>query len=373
MVKTLAGALVPLFAAGIVAPAQAAVERPPQFVAMAFDNCTELERWKELSEFAAEMNKGADRLHFTFFVSATNFIAYANRSVYQGPRQPRGYSPINFGGTADEVRQRVAYINDMRRKGHEIASHAVGHFDGRSWSAAEWSQELRSFRTILRDIAQINGLEATAGLDFPPAEVIGFRAPYLAKSPGLYVTLKDQGYRYDTSGSDEPNVWPAKKDGVWRFNLANLKLHGSRRGTISMDYNFLIAQSMGFSQPARHAEFREQMLQTYLAYFRANYTGNRAPVHIGHHFTNYQGGVYNQALKAFARMVCGLPEVRCVTYARLADFMDSLDAATLAAYNAGDFPRAAMPVIVSTDATAADAAVGREQDTAARGAGRARR
>ena len=50
-------------------------------------------------------------------------------------------------------------------------------------------------------------------------------------------------------------------------------------------------------------------------------------------------------IKAFARAVCGLPEVRCVTYAKLADFMDQQNAATLAAYRKGDFARAATPAL----------------------------
>ena len=51
------------------------------------------------------------------------------------------------------------------------------------------------------------------------------------------------------------------------------------------------------------------------------------------------------ALKSFARTVCGLPEVRCVSYKALADFMDSLAPQTLAAYRKGDFPRAAEPAV----------------------------
>jgi len=38
-------------------PMHAGVDRPPQFIVMAFDNCTELERWQELTDFAAEMNR----------------------------------------------------------------------------------------------------------------------------------------------------------------------------------------------------------------------------------------------------------------------------------------------------------------------------
>ena len=85
------------------------------------------------------------------------------------------------------------------------------------------------------------------------------------------------------------------------------------------------------------------MLATYLHYFKTNYAGNRAPLHIGHHFSAFQNGVYNEALKSFARSVCGLPEVRCITYAKLADFMDRQNPETLAAYRKGDFPRAPLP------------------------------
>ena len=71
----------------------------------------------------------------------------------------------------------------------------------------------------------------------------GFRAPYLAKSPGLYPVLKSNGFRYDTSGVGQSDAWPEKIDGVWRFNLARLRIAGSGKGTLSMDYNFFVAQS----------------------------------------------------------------------------------------------------------------------------------
>jgi peptidoglycan/xylan/chitin deacetylase (PgdA/CDA1 family) len=328
----------------LCAPARA-VERPPQFVLMAFDNCTELERWKELSEFAADMNGGSKPLHFTFFVSGVNFIADDKAGVYQAPNGRRGVSQIGFGGTPDDVAQRVAYINDLYRNGHEIASHAVGHFDGRGWPAAEWEQEFASFRAVLANVAANNGLDSSVKFAFPPSEVIGFRAPYLATSPGLYTALKDDGFRYDTSGDSVPGDWPDKIGGLWRFNLVELRLATSGRLALSMDYNFFAAQSRAVVDPARRAAFREEMLQTYLAYFQSNYAGNRAPLNIGHHFFDYQDGAYREALEAFARTVCGLPEVRCTTYAALADFMDRLDEPTLEAYRNGDFPHVAAPAL----------------------------
>jgi peptidoglycan/xylan/chitin deacetylase (PgdA/CDA1 family) len=342
--RTLAAALALLLAHAVVAPARAGVDRPPQFIVMAFDNCTELERWQELTDFAAEMNKDGDRLHFTFFISGINFIADTSRKVYEGPRQPRGASRINFGGSPEQVGRRVDYVNGLQHSGHEIASHAVGHFNGGGWSAGDWDKEFRSFHDILRNVGPNNGLAETK-LAFPLSEVVGFRAPYLAKSPGLYPVLKSNGFRYDTSGVATADAWPERIDGVWRFNLAMLRIAGSGRGTLSMDYNFFVAHTGAANDPRRYGLARQQTLQTYLNYFKTNYAGNRAPLHIGHHFSGYQGGAYNEALKSFARTVCGLPEVRCVTYARLADFMDAQSAETLAAYRKGDFARAGTPVL----------------------------
>jgi hypothetical protein len=333
-----------LVAPALAVSALAGVDRPPQFVVMAFDNCTELERWQELTDFAADMNKDGDRVHFTFFISGINFIADVNRAIYEGPHQRRGYSRINFGGSPEDVRRRVDYVNELHRGGHEIASHAVGHFNGAGWSVGDWEKEFRSFGEIVKNVGPNNAL-ADSKLDVAPGDVIGFRAPYLAKGAGLYGALKANGFRYDTSGVGHPDAWPERIDGIWRFNLAMLKIQGTGKGTLSMDYNFFVAQSRGASDPHRYEAAREQTLQTYLAYFKANYTGNRAPLHIGHHFFGYQHGAYNEALKSFARAVCGLPEVRCVTYAKLADFMDEQNPETLAAYRKGDFARAPTPAL----------------------------
>jgi peptidoglycan/xylan/chitin deacetylase (PgdA/CDA1 family) len=328
-----------------LSPAHAEVDRPPQFVVMAFDNCTELERWQELSDFAADMNRDGDRVHFTFFVSGVNLLADASRHVYAGPRQRAGYSPINFGGSSDDVRKRVEYLNALNASGHEVASHAVGHFNGASWSPAEWTREFRSFNDILDKVAANNRLPEEVKLAFPSQRVVGFRAPYLAAGSGLFAALKGSGFRYDTSRISLPTAWPEKLDGLWRFNLVPLRISGSGRGTLSMDYNFFISQSRGVNDPRRRDLYRDQMVQTYLDWFKTNYAGNRAPLHIGHHFFGYQTGAYNEALKAFARTICSLPEVRCTTYEKLADFMDALSPETLSAYRSGDFPRAERPAL----------------------------
>jgi peptidoglycan/xylan/chitin deacetylase (PgdA/CDA1 family) len=322
-----------------------AVDRPSQFVAIAFDNCTELSRWRELSEFSARMNKSGNPVHFTFFVSGINFLANDKRNLYEGPHQRRGYSMINFGGTPEEIEKRVQYINEMHAAGHEIASHAVGHFDGKAWSAADWTQEFARYSELVDHVAE-NGLSESAKFSFPASTITGFRAPYLSTSSGLYPAMKAAGFRYDTSGTAPSDRWPEKRDGLWRFDLAELRLYRSKKAALSMDYNFLIAQSQGLDVSARRARDGEEMLETYVDYFKRNYFGNRAPIHIGHHFTPYHGGAYNEALLTFAERVCGLPEVQCVTYGKLADFMDGLSEETRQAYQKGDFPHSNRQLIL---------------------------
>ena len=66
------------------------------------------------------------------------------------------------------------------------------------------------------------------------------------------------------------------------------------------------------------------MRQSYLAYFRASYEGDRAPLSIGHHFADWNDGAYREALRRFVLEACPMPEVRCVSYAELADWLDAM-------------------------------------------------
>src|SRR2546430_11174935 len=93
---------IPLLSPMYLAPAQA-VERPDQYVLMAFDNCTELERWDEWTRFL----KKNPRIRFTFFVSGVNFLTEAKSVLYQGPHHQPGQANIDFGGSVQDVTRRV--------------------------------------------------------------------------------------------------------------------------------------------------------------------------------------------------------------------------------------------------------------------------
>ena len=238
-------------------------------------------------------------------------------------------------------------MNALYAQGHEIASHAIGHFNGAHWSAAQWQQEFSTYRDIVANGGSFNARAASATLDVPPAKIVGFRAPYLAAGAGLYEALRRDGFRYDTSGI---SFRTSGRRSAMGFGGSTWRSCGSPGSAARRcRWTTISASPSRAGGPTRGAprSFKEQMLATYLAYFRASYTGNRAPLNIGHHFEAYQGGVYYEALKEFARRVCGLPEVKCAAYSELADFMDRQSPEMLAAYQRGDFPHAAPPVVTA--------------------------
>ena len=137
------------------------------------------------------------------------------------------------------------------------------------------------------------------------------------------------GFRYHTNGGVEPDAWPVKENNLWRFSLANIRVAGMRREN-AVDGLQFPGRAIRWGSIIRSCAIitARRCWTRYLDYFKANYTGNRAPLHIGHHFNDYQRGAYREALKTFARSVCGLPEVRCVSYKMLADIHGQAEART---------------------------------------------
>ncbi len=279
-------------------------QRPPQYIALSFDGSKSLRVWQETLDFAKEHN-----IYFTFFVSGVYFLADENRGYYNPPRRPPGRSDIGFGGSVDEVAQRIAFVRRAFREGHEIASHANGHWDGSGFTYEEWLSEIRQFQDIMEHTHEINGIENTNAREWRRIleSIDGFRAPLLATNPNMFRVLKELGYRYDASRTNQRDYWPEfLEPGLWNFPLVSLPMG---RGTVlSMDYNFYDMHSRFGGDP------RGSMLRAYNAYFLHNYEGSRAPINIGHHFSRWKGGAYWAAMAEFAADKCAQPEVICGTY-----------------------------------------------------------
>jgi hypothetical protein len=95
-----------------------------------------------------------------------------------------------------------------------------------------------------------------------------------------------------------------------------------------MDYNFYIADSHAKNILKRGTpqwqKDHDEMLATYLAYFNKNYHSNRAPIFIGHHFSEWNDGLYWDVMKETAREVCGKPYVRCATYWETENYLTTM-------------------------------------------------
>ncbi|MFO0665839.1 MAG: hypothetical protein U0174_17940 [Polyangiaceae bacterium] len=309
----------------------------PQYVLLAFDGSYNNAFWEESVNFAKTV-KHTDGSHikFTYFVNPSYYLANAKKTAYKGPKTAAGSSAIGFGGTDAEIATRVTLTQTAFNDGHEIASHAVGHFDGSKWTTDDWNIEFKAFD---RFFFYKNGVETEPRPEFDgikAAKVVGFRAPQLGQGPGLYPTLKNFGFSYDTSKVASTGYWPVKTNGVWNFPLASLVLKNSGKRTLSMDYNHYIAHSKGVSDSANSEKYRADVVATYKAYFDKNYAGSRAPVHIGHHFSKWNGAAYWNAMKDFAAYACTKANVKCVTYREFAEFMEALPATRRAELQAGN-------------------------------------
>lgn len=289
-------------------------QRAPQYIAISFDGSKSLQVWQETLDFAKEHH-----IYFTFFISGVYFLADENRGYYHPPRRAVGRSDIGFGGSVDEVASRIAFVRRAFHEGHEIASHANGHFDGSRWSYDEWLSEMQQFNDIMANAHEINGIQNTNPREWKRivSSISGFRAPMLAVNTNMYQALSDLGYKYDASRVEVRDYWPQRLEpGLWNFPLVSLPV--GRGSVLSMDYNFYAMHNRYGGNP------HGSMQRAYFNYFAHNYEGSRAPISIGHHFSRWKGGAYWAALSQFAADKCHEPEVVCGTYYGLMDLMPRL-------------------------------------------------
>ena len=283
-----------------------------QFIALSFDGSYTLNRWRSLLNFSDEQKALGKDIRFTFFTSGVYFLADKDKAQYKGPGRSAGRSDIGFGGTKNEVLERVAYVKEAHSKGHEIASHANGHFDGSGWSFEEWMSELNQFEDFI-SIADI-------------PEVKGFRAPLLEVNKFTYQALAKKEHTYDASGVARQTTSPWKDEyNIWHFPLVTIKVGG--KNSLSMDYNHYVGQTGAKSIAKRGTDLWNRLYlevyNAYIDYFNRVYYGPKTPMNIGHHFSWWNDGVYHDALLDFAETVCGKEDVICGTYSELVEMLEN--------------------------------------------------
>ncbi|MER6532974.1 hypothetical protein ABT215_03965 [Streptomyces sp900105755] len=320
-------------------------EKPPQFVVFSWDGSGE-DSQKLFSHFrkVAKENKA----NMTFFLSGVYMLPEEKRDLYRPPQHSPGSSEIGFNdeqGIADTVKQlRLAWL-----EGNEIGTHFNGHFCGPDggvgeWSVAEWKSEIAQAKQFVKTWKTNTGMKDAAPLPFDyDKELIGARTPCLEGQKNFVKAASQLGFRYDTSGVND-QVWPKKREGLWDLSMQLVPFPGHTYEQLTMDYNFMVNQSGTSTQgdPDKYDYWGDQMRDGLLQGFNRAYNGNRAPLVIGNHFESWNGGTYMRALDEVVADVCNKPEVRCVSFRQLADWLDAQDPKVLArlrTLNVGEAPR----------------------------------
>ena len=278
---------------------------PGQIIHIAFDGSSSLPVWQQTLDFAAEHD-----VKFTFFIVGTHLLNDDLATLYDPPRRRPGRSDVGFGGTKEEVEQRLNMLRRAYREGHEIAGHANGHWDGSTFRYDEWMSELSQFERFLTQAYTLNEIENPNPSEWRRLSdsVIGFRAPLLAHNPAMYDALRDSGYKYDTSQVLKLDPLESyQESGVRIYPLHSLST--ARGRTITMDYNFYVLDD------GRVEGSGANMLNAYQNHLKNAHGLDQAPIQIGHHFSRWNRGNYWWALKSFIKANCSQETVHCITFA----------------------------------------------------------
>ncbi|MEU6214940.1 hypothetical protein ABZ891_34230 [Streptomyces sp. NPDC047023] len=308
-------------------------EKPPQFVVFSWDGA--LEGDDRLFSHFRQVAKES-KAHMTFFLSGIYLLPESRKALYKPPRHAPGAAAISYP-TLPHLKSTLKQLREAWKDGNEIGSHFNGHFcgpkGGGDWSPEEWRSEIEQAYGFMKNWKTNTGLTKEPPLPFDPErEVVGGRAPCLEGQKNLITASKPFGWRYDASSSGDFQLWPAKQDGVWNFPLQLVPLHGRETQVLSMDYNFLFNQS-GDSTAGDRSKYPAWQTQTRMSYmngFNRVYNGSRAPMFIGNHFEDWNGGIYMKAVEDVMRDVCPREDVKCVSFRELADWLDVQDPQVLA-------------------------------------------
>ncbi len=310
-------------------------EKPPQFVVVSFDGACDDELFRHYLGLA-ERNSA----RFTFFLSGLCLLPDSKKNEYTPPLKDRGSSSIGFTA-ADDVPERIRNLTTAYERGHEIGTHALGHFCGAGgvadWDAGHWRSELSQFDAILDNWRTHLGAQLSAdipALPFNSSVVEGIRTPCLqGDRDAMWPVWEEAGFTYDASNTGTP-VWPKKIEGfeLWEFPLQTIPVVGFDRGALSMDYNLMCVQN-GCStraDPPKVKQVERSTYDTYMQATKAACDGNRSPLFFGNHFNTWVGGAYRNALTRFVDDVKdSCPDVQFVSNRDLVRWLSAQDPAVL--------------------------------------------
>ncbi|MER6782119.1 MULTISPECIES: hypothetical protein [unclassified Streptomyces] len=309
-------------------------ETPPQFVVFSWDGAGEIGNGLFPRFLKLAKDHGAA---MTFFLSGLYLLPESKKDLYKPPNNPVGASDIGY--LKDEnVRNTLGCVRQAWLDGHEVGTHFNGHFCGGSgsvahWTADDWQSEIDQAVSFVTGWRTNTGFTDLEPLPFDyRKELVGGRTPCLLGQDNLLPVARKLGWRYDASSPGGVQVWPTKKSGVWDLPLQSMPFPGHSFEVLSMDYNILANQSKNTTRgmPSNYPAWRTQATGSYLGGFRRAYETNRAPMFIGNHFEEWNGGIYMDAVEEALKGMSDKKDVRLVSFRQFTDWIDVQDPKLLA-------------------------------------------
>ncbi len=309
-------------------------QTPPQFVVFSWDGAGEVGNGLFPRFLDLARDHGAA---MTFFLSGIYLLPESKKSLYRPPNNPAGASDIGYLTDA-HIKDTLENVRRAWLDGHEIGTHFNGHFCGGSgsvgkWTSEDWRSEIDQAVKFVTEWKTNSGWTDLDPLPFDyRRELVGGRTPCLLGQDALLPTARKLGWRYDASSPGGRQVWPDKRQGLWDLPLQALPFPGHSFEVLSMDYNILANQSKNSTKgdPARYPGWKRQATDAYLAGFTRAYETNRAPLFIGNHFEQWNGGIYMDAVEEALKGMAGKKDVRLVSFRQFVDWLDAQDPKILA-------------------------------------------
>lgn len=309
-------------------------QEPPQFVVFSWDGAGEVGNGLFPRFLDLARDHGAA---MTFFLSGIYVLPESKKTLYRPPNNSVGASDIGYL-TDDHIKDTLKNVRRAWLDGHEIGTHFNGHFCAGSgsvgnWTTADWRSEIDQAVKFVTEWRTNSGWTDVDPLPFDyRKELVGGRTPCLLGQDKLLPEARKRGWRYDASSPGGRQVWPVKRMDVWDLPLQQVPFPGRSFEVLSMDYNMLANQSGNSTKgvPSRYPGWKKQATEAYLAGFTRAYESNRAPLFIGNHFEQWNGGIYMDAVEEALKDMAGKKDVRLVSFRQFCDWLDVQDPAVLA-------------------------------------------
>ncbi|MFG3117106.1 hypothetical protein ACGF4C_22220 [Streptomyces sp. NPDC048197] len=307
-------------------------QTPPQFVVFSWDGAGEVGNGLFPRFLQLAKDHGAA---MTFFLSGLYLLPESQKHLYEPPNNPTGASAIGYLAD-DHIRETLTHVRQAWLDGHEIGTHFNGHFCGdaptsvKHWTPRQWYSEIDQAMDFVTKWRTNTGFAEADPLPFDyRRELVGGRTPCLLGQRNLLPAARALGWRYDASSPGGLQMWPKKKFGLWDFPLQQIPFPGHSFEVLSMDYNLLANQSRNSTKapPANYPGWRQQATDAYISGFRRAYETNRAPLFIGNHFEEWNGGIYMDAVEEALKYIANEQnrDVRLVSFRQLTDWLDAQD------------------------------------------------